>query len=199
MYCVLDGVDGSGKDTQRDMLRDHLISQNQTVLTINEPDESNPIGRLIRQLLKSGEHPESHAPLFVADRIALQTTTIRPALDAGDSVLCARSFLSTLVYQQENWPLGWLYDLHKQLPIKPDFVFVLDIDPQEGLTRAQKRPGHMEYYEKLDVQKRNRDRYKALVNDSRLQEMLAPGKAILIDASGTPEEVHKRVLEALDG
>jgi len=199
MYAVFDGIDGSGKDTQRDLLRIKLRThKDQTSLCLNEPDEANPIGRLIRQLLKSGELPESHAPLFVADRIALQTLTIGPALKAGDSVLCSRSFLSTLVYQQENWPLDWLFDLHRELPIKPDFVFILDIDPKESLERAQKRPGHMEYYEKLPIQERNRERYKALVDDSRLQDLLAPGgKAVLLDASGSKWQVHKRVLEAM--
>lgn len=194
IYCVFDGIDGSGKDTQRDLLRDHLVAQHQTVITLNEPDEDNPIGKLIRQLLKSGELPESHAPLFVADRIALQTLTIGPALEAGDSVLCSRSFLSTLVYQQENWPQDWLFDLHRELPIKPDFVIILDMDPEEALDRAHRRPGHNEYYEKIDIQKRNRKRYAAVHRDPRLPELMAEGgKSFIIDASGSPEVVHGRV------
>jgi len=200
MLIALDGIDGSGKDTQRDLLAAWLLKhKNQQSICLNEPDEQNPIGQLIRKLLKSGELPDSHAPLFVADRIALQMTQIIPALNDGWCVLCARSFLSTLVYQQENWPLDWLFDLHRELPVKPDLVIILDLDAKEGLERAQKRPGHMEYYEKIEVQERNRERYKALLNDPRLQRMLADhGMALIIDASGTPDEVHGRILEALD-
>ncbi len=73
MYCVLDGIAGSGKDTQRDLLAAWLLKhKNQNCLSLNEPDEANPIGQLIRKLLKSGELADSHAPLFVADRRALQ-------------------------------------------------------------------------------------------------------------------------------
>ena len=200
-YYVFDGIDGSGKDSQRDLLAEHLRAKGEEVLCINEPDEGNPIGRLIRQLLKSGEHPESHAPLFVADRIALQTQTIGPALERGMSVLSARSFLSTLVYQQENWPLDWLFDLHRELPLGPEFMFILDLDAEEGLERARRRPGHMEYYEKLDVQQRNRQRYRDLVeyNTVNLEKISHGGSVVLIDASGSPQEVHQRVLEAING
>lgn len=201
MYCVFDGIDGCGKDSQRDLLASHLESKGETVRTINEPYEGTPIGKLIRQFLKSGDYPESHAPLFLADRIALQTSVVKPALERGESILCARSFLSTLTYQQENWPLPWLFDLHQELPIKPDFTFVLDLDAKVALERARRRPGHMEYYERLDVQKRNQQRFLDLLeyNITNIERLVRPGKVILIDANGTPEEVHQRVLESING
>ena len=69
---------------------------------------------------------------------------------------------------------------------------LLDIDPEVALERATRRPGHMEFYEKVEVQKRNRRRYLDLV--PMAAPFLAPrGKVLVIDATGTPEEVETEI------
>lgn len=168
---------------------------------INEPDASSPTGRLLRECLKSGAYPTAHAAMFLADRMALHAK-ILPFVEANHEVVSSRSFLSTLVYQQEQWPgpegLQWLFDLHRMLPCKADFIFVLDVDPDVGLERVGKRSKDLELYERLDIQSRNRRRYLALAKDERLSQFLTPkGKVIVIDAMGEPVAVHKKVLEAM--
>lgn len=191
MYVIIEGIDGSGKDTQGDLLAQWL-SNGHTVCRVNEPDASLPTGALLRQMLKDGTYVEAHAAMFLADRMAMLSEKVRPAIARGEHVVSVRSWMSTLVYQQENWPLDWLMDIHRQLPCRATHLVVLDIDPEVALGRATRRPGHNEFYEKLEIQQRNRDRYLDIAQ--KAAPFLADGgKVGIIDATGTPEEVHARV------
>ena len=75
-YILIEGVDGSGKDTQADLLVHRLEQQGENPLRVSEPCDDLPTGKLLRRLLKSGEHKEAHAPLFLADRMALHLSLI---------------------------------------------------------------------------------------------------------------------------
>ena len=198
MYYIIEGIDGTGKDTQADLLMNHLYTERgRTVIRLNEPDDSLPVGRQLRQLLKDGTYIEAHAAMFLANRMAMLPKKVQPALDAGQDVVCCRSWMSTLVYQQENWPLDWLMALHRQLPCKADVLILLDLDPAEALQRSRKRPGPNEFYEKLDIQQRNQARYKDIA--TKAAPFLAEGgRVITIDASGTMSEVHARIIKALE-
>lgn len=195
MYLIIEGLDASGKDTQADLLLARLERENLNPLRVAEPCESNPFGKLLRHLLSSGEYPESHAALFLADRFALQAGTIVPALAAGRPVVSVRSFLSTLVYQQEHWPLEWLLAIHGQMLAKPDMVIWLEISPEVAVERLGER-SHKEVYEKLDILRRNDTRYNHLLGGLRpnpqLQSLLAPDCHIsVISAILPPEELHE--------
>ena len=194
-YYVFEGGDGTGKDTQGDRLYARLAKWG-PALRVNEPDSSLPTGQLLRQMLKDGSYVEAHAAMFLADRMAMLSTKVRPFLASGGSVVSVRSWMSTLVYQQENWPLEWLFDIHKQLPCKATHLIVLDLDPEVALQRATKRPGHMEFYEKVDIQRRNRQRYLDIAEQAG--QFLAPGGRVgVLDASGTPDEVEALIVEWL--
>lgn len=194
-YCLVEGIDGSGKDSQVDLLVGAFRDAGHNPLRVAEPDASLPTGALLRQLLKSGEYKEAHAALFLADRMALHVTKVLPALAEGRPVISSRSFLSTLAYQQENWPLNWLLAIHQQLPAKATHILVLDMDPAEALSRTQSRGGHAEVYERLDIQTRNRDRYRTLLTIPGLLDpfMAPPGRAVLVSAEGAPDDVHARI------
>lgn len=198
MYVIIEGIDGSGKDSQADLLVEYFEAQGHPVLRVNEPDSTLPTGKLLRQMLKDGTYVKAHAAMFLADRMAMLDAKVCPALAEGKIVVSVRSWLSTLVYQQENWPLSWLKAIHEQLPAKATHLVLLDLDPETALDRATRRPGHNEYYEKLDVQLRNRQRYRALTADGEAAPFLArEHKVIQIDASGTPAKVHAALVLAL--
>jgi dTMP kinase len=189
MYILIEGIDGTGKDTQADLLAQWMGPD---TLRVNEPDATLPTGKLLRQMLKDGSYLEAHAAMFLADRMAMLSTKVRPALAEGRHVVSSRSWMSTLVYQQENWPRTWLFDIHRQLPCKATHLIVLDLDPEVALQRATTRPGHNEFYEKLDIQKRNRDRYLDIA--TKAEPFLARGGVVrVLDALGTPQEVHARI------
>lgn len=199
MLICFDGIEGSGKDTQADRLVSHLTRPGHYPLRLNEPDDTMPIGKLIRQFLATGSNRPSHAALFLADRLATQNSRVLPALAMGNDVVCSRSFMSTLVYQQEQWPLDWLIDIHRVLPAKPDFIFILDVDPEVGLQRVDSRGKSREVYEAMEFQVRNRERYLSLVDDPRLAGFLAPGgKVFVLDATDTDQNgIHSKVVRAI--
>jgi dTMP kinase len=200
MYVIIEGIDGCGKDTQAALLVDQLRREEGEPLLVAEPDEEMVAGKLLRQLLKSGENVESHAGLFLANRTALQTQIVRPALDRGDAVVSVRSFVSTLVYQQENWPLDWLFTIHAVLPARPNLMVLIDVPAEVGLERTLKRPGHAEHYERLETLQRVRTRYVSLFNPDtyltgpKLRDFLIPGgQAVTIDGQQSIEEITKTV------
>lgn len=196
---ALDSIDGTGKSHQVNLLAVWWAQNYQTpVLKIEEPDASLPTGKLLRQLLQDGALSLAHAALFLADRLAIQQTKIIPFLEAYPDgvVISARCFLSTLVYQQDQWELKTLLEMHKMMPVKPDLIVVLDLDPVMAAQRMSKRTEDAEFYEKLDIQKRNRQRYRDLVDDPTVL-LGQPGKVILIDASGTAEETHQKIVQVI--
>lgn len=197
LYALLEGPDGSGKDTQALLLARALTDVGLNPLLVREPCDDLPTGRLLRQLLKSGEFPEAHAGLFMADRMALQTRIIKPAIEAGRPVVSIRSFLSTLAYQQENWPLDWLLDLHRMLPVQPSHVLILDIDPEEGMRRRTGRElaggAAPEVYEKIEIQRRVRQRYFDLLSHERLRDSL-PGTRFALVPGAMAEDVVRTAI-----
>lgn len=199
MYVVFEGIEGSGKDSQANRLADYLTGPNRFPLRINEPDDTLPIGKLLRTFLASGSHTASHAALFLADRMAVQTSRVLPFMAQGGDVVCSRSFLSSFTYQQEQWPLEWLMDIHKMMPAKPDYIFIMDVDPEVGLQRVDSRGQGREVYEALEFQIRNRKRYLDLADDPRMKDFMAPGgKIFVFDATDTTQDaIHHKVLRAM--
>jgi len=192
-YILLEGPDRSGKDTQAAMLVRHLTDKGQNPLLVAEPCADLPTGKLLRQLLKSGEFPESHAALFLADRMALQSHVLKHAIDAGRPVVSVRSFLSTLCYQAEDWPMDWLYCIHEMLPIKPTHVVILDVDSDEAQRRMGRDIRSPEMYEKIEIQRRVRQRYLELPQQDRFWRLLHPAGWAVVIPEASEEEVHNRV------
>jgi hypothetical protein len=98
-YIVLEGISGSGKDTQVDILRKKL--SHKKIAFVNEPSETYAHLRTLweadnKELLNDSVIRQS---LLIADRSKLIEETVKPALENGDIVISNRSFLSFLVYQ----------------------------------------------------------------------------------------------------
>ena len=195
----LEGCDFTGKDTQADLLADYLRKKGQNPLRINEPDESLPTGKLIREYLKDGRAPKAHAALFLANRLEMFEETVYPALRDGRPIVSSRSFLSSLVYQQEQYFLDDLVKIHCLVSdvYIPDYFVVLDLDAEEAMKRGRDRPAQ-EFYEKLERQKKNRERFLSLPLDLKGLWDFVSNHIKIVDASGTPEEVHQLILKALE-
>src|SRR5512135_2088858 len=103
LFITFEGTEGSGKTTQISLLAERLRSMGYSVRTLREPG-STPIGEEIRHTLKHSpaNHamtPEAELLLMNASRAQLVREVIRPALAAGDIVLCDRFYDSTTAYQ----------------------------------------------------------------------------------------------------
>ena len=202
MYIVIEGPDRSGKDTQAKRLARYLVeTTGHAPLLISEPCTDLPTGRLLRQLLKAGALPEAHAALFMADRVALQKNVVCPALEAGRTVISVRSFMSTLVYQQDHWPIKTLYEIQKPMLLaKPSHIIVLDVDPEVAQERMKTDPGRAECYEVLETQKRVSQRYFELVLDSDFWDIWPksnPPLSIVIPGGLSKNDVQEKIIEFL--
>jgi len=135
MYICLEGIDGAGKSTQIDYIKQWLIDSGFKVKKVVEPTDSD-VGRLIRKLLRNPNATSENMQktlglLFAADRLILKEEIIKN--ENEDFVIISdRSFYSSLAYQI---PQDWIYTINKYAK-KPDLVILLDIDPNSAINRC---------------------------------------------------------------
>lgn len=140
-FLVLDGPDGAGKSTQLQLLASKLQSQGAPVKLCRDPG-GTAIGDRIRSVLLDHDLSEMHVNcetfLFMASRAQLVGEVIRPALNAGITVICDRFVTSTCAYQGAAG-----YDPRRVIDLArfaidhcwPDLTIILDVDADEGFQR----------------------------------------------------------------
>ncbi len=198
MFISFEGIDGCGKSTQARLLSEALRAEGCKVVLTREPGGS-PGAEEIRRLLVEGAgerwSAETECLLFTAARRDHVERTIRPALDAGNTVITDRFADSTRVYQgATRGDLRGLVDRMHDLAIgvEPDLTFVIDLDPATALGRGNARGGAEDRFESLglDFQKRLAEGFRALVREF-------PSRVRLIDGSGSADDVAARIRAAL--
>lgn len=208
-YIVIEGSDGTGKTTQMNMLCDYLEQKGETVHITSEPADPSddaeplPIARELRKLIKNGDierTPETNLLLFTAARAEKWRHEIEPALARGDYVLSSRNYWSTLAYQ--GYGEGLSIDLIMQQTelylgdtsyMKPDAAVILSMtDEIERQKRVQKRGLH----EAKDTFETKDQTFQTKVASGYLQ-VAHDSDVPVVDAAGTPEEVHERIIRQL--
>lgn len=196
-FISFEGIDGSGKSTQARLLHDALRGEGRDVILTREPGGS-PGAEQIRSLVLEGAtdrwSPETELLLFTAARLDHLERTIRPALAAGQVVICDRFADSTRMYQglrggDIRAQVDALHDL--MIAQEPDVTVLIDIDPEAGLARALGRGGDEARFEAfgLDLQKRLRAGFLDLA--------AAQGRFVVVDGAGSVTQVSARVRAAV--
>src|SRR6187401_51707 len=100
VFITFEGLDGSGKSTQAELLAEAIRGTGREVVTTREPG-GTPLGEQIREVLRRGDEvsPWAEAALCAAARAQLVERVIEPALDRGAVVICDRYLDSSLAYQ----------------------------------------------------------------------------------------------------
>ena len=170
LFITFEGIDGSGKSTQSQLLYDALNDLGISVIQTREPGGS--IGaEIIRSLLVSGDtdrwSAETEILLFTAARRDHLEKTIQPALTKNQIVICDRFVDSTRVYQGvARADLRQTVDELHSIIIKkePDITFIIDTDPEKSLTRGLARNSGEDRFEEfgLEFQKKLRNGFRKL-------------------------------------
>ncbi len=138
---TFEGVDGSGKSTQAELLRDALAAEGREVVLTREPGGTE-LGERVRKLVLDGPEmtPWAEAALFAAARAELVATVVRPALERGADVVSDRYVDSSLAYQGIARGVGVEHvlelNLHVVQGLMPDATVLLLLDPAEAGRRA---------------------------------------------------------------
>jgi dTMP kinase len=184
-YIVIEGIDGTGKSTQIDLLAKHYRAQGHSVTVVEEPSsddpaQTTPIAHYLRTVIKNGNlrrDPEINLALLSAARRELWQQIIQPALERGETVLASRNYFSTLAYQGYGEGLSQEHIRHitglftSQRYLTPDYLVILTLnDEKERMHRIQQRgtpttaPDTFETQEK-DFQQRVHTGYRMLAKD----------------------------------
>jgi len=194
MFITFEGVDGSGKSTQAELLRATLAAKGRDVEATREPG-GTPLGERIRELLLDGDEmaPWAEAALFAAARAELARRVIAPALERGADVVCDRYVDSSLVYQGMARGLGIAPVLELNLlatgNLLPERTFVLVVDPAAAHARLGGKHDRIER-EDEDFRRLVADGYRQLTD-------LFPARVVALDGSLAPEAIAARVREHL--
>lgn len=199
LFIALEGGDGAGKSTQAALLCQALESAGHAVVRTREPG-GTPIGEKLRSLVLDHGHGEidarTEALMFAASRSAHVHQVIVPALERGDVVVCDRFIDSSVAYQGAGRGLGARAVLDVNLwatdGLRPDLTVLLDVDPAEGRNR---RTTGAAAEDRLESEP---DVFHASIRAAFLDLARAdPARYLVLAASGTPEDLHRSILDAL--
>jgi dTMP kinase len=191
LFISLEGVDGSGKSTQARLLVEALGPE---TVAIREPGGTAAAERIRELLADPGVElePLAELMLFCAARADLTERVIRPALEAGRTVVSDRFSDSSVAYQGAARGLGvgeviGLCDTATD-GLWPDLTLLLKLDPTAGLARSDGTDRFEA--EGLELQCAVADAYEEIA-------IIASDRMVVVDAGGTVDEVHARVMEAV--
>lgn len=197
MFLSLDGGDGTGKSTHCRLLAEWLREGGREVVTCRDPG-STPLGEAVRGLLLDRHdlhiHRRSEMLLYMAARAQMVEEIIRPALDAGKTVLADRYLLANVVYQgyaggldvDTLWEVGRIATGN----LTPELTIVLDAPAEVAAARLHGAPDRME---------RQGAAFHARVREGFLAEAARqPGQVAVVDASGGIEPVQAAVRRAVE-
>lgn len=198
-FIVIEGLEGAGKTTARQVIVDTLRENGITDLVYTREPGGTPLAEKLRTLIKDGIDGETvtdkaEVLMLYAARIQLVDNVIKPALARGQWVIADRHDLSSQAYQgggrgidrklMESLRDTVLGDFY------PDFTLYLDLPPETGLARARSR-GELDRIEQesLDFFRRTRARYLELAeSDPRI---------VTVDASQSMDNVHQSIRTAV--
>ena len=190
MLVTLEGIDGSGKTSAWNFLRE---TRPDGAVFTREPTESW-YGDAVRRSIDSDD-ADSLAELFLftADHAAHLAETIRPALDRGDVVVSDRYSDSRYAYQgaaiadRVDRPLEYIRGFHQPFTRPPDATIYLDVDPETGARRS----GTTNKLEDREFLQRVARNYETLIERD-------PDRFVRIDATTDQDSVFEAVDRAFD-
>lgn len=189
---TLEGIDGSGKSTALERLKAHPSMSN--VVFTREPT-TGWIGEAVERAIHSDTDHLAELFLFTADHAEHISKVIRPALEAGTTVISDRYSDSRYAYQgvtlsdKFDDPMKWIQSIHSDWTVVPDLTILFDIDPKIAVERCGNR-GEQTKFEKIGFLEGVRANYLRLAKED-------PQRFVIIDTDRSIKEIETDVIDLL--
>jgi len=207
-FITFEGLDGSGKSTQIEKLARKLCAEGLPVIVTREPG-GTAMGEKVRHLLldtgTAKLSPLAELALMFASRAQHIQEIIEPALAQGRIVLCDRFTDSSEAYQGAGRKLGSepVRALHRTLcgNLEPDLTILLDSDVAASVKRARRRNvarvsgNDRAQGDENRFEQENRSFFTRVRNGYLAIANREPQRVVLVDARGTPQETHKKIMD----
>ena len=198
LFISFEGIDGSGKSTQVDLLARHFTQLKKPIVKTEEPGGTAGSNEIRKILLRENNFQwsvETEALLFMAARNDHVEKVIKPAIKDNKIVICDRFMDSTLVYQgmRSSKAKQLSLTIFELMAINPDITFLIDMEPEIALNRALSRSTEEDRFENygigfqhelrknfLDIAHKHSDRVK------------------IINGDQTPEDVASQIIECIE-
>lgn len=194
LFITFEGPDGSGKTTQIHRLADFLASKGMEPVLTREPGGTQ-IGEMIREIILDPCHHEmahlTEALLYASSRAQHVAQKIRPALEAGNTVICDRFMDSSIAYQGYGRKLGEKVRIINEIAVDgltPDLTFLILVDPDEGKKRISN--GFLDRLELEEIDY-HRDVYQGYLEIAHRY----PERILIIDGLRGIEEISAEITE----
>jgi dTMP kinase len=187
VLIVFEGIDGSGKSTQAEILLRRLQEQGVDVVYFREPSNCKWGRKIKKKALHPGSlTPEEELDLFLKDRRENVEKNLKPALKKKRVVILDRYYYSTIAYQgAKGIEEERIARMNEEFVVEPDLVFIFDIDPQKGLERIENRKKKYRLFEREDYLVKVREIFRSFKGE----------KFVHIDALKSKQEISKEIEE----
>lgn len=194
LFIAIEGIDGSGKSTQMNLLGEKLEKAGHKVYCTFEPTDSF-IGVLIKDILKHKMEADHRviAGLFVADRLnhlLNKTNGILKKMEEGYTVITDRYYFSSYAYQGTHMPLDWVIQANSLSAglLRPHLNIFIDVSPGISIQRINNGRSSMELFETKTNLEKVREKYYEAFEKLKDQETV-----VIVNGNGAIEQIAKDI------
>lgn len=197
-FIAFEGLDGSGKSTQIQMLAERLMKEGISYYTTMEPTDS-PIGSLIHQIMIGRVKTDNKviAALFVADRLDHLLNDVNGIVAKtleGTTVITDRYYFSSYAYHSVDMPMEWVINANEQSSaiLKPTVNIFIDVSPDVAVERIAKNRFHQELFEKKSRLVKVREKYL-----EAFEKLKDTENVVVIDGNNSVDKIADDVWSAV--